>query len=136
MENRSTGRVLVMDDEDMILDVAGRILTRLGFDVAFAKNGEQAISRYSEAHAEGKPFDVVIMDLSIPDGMGGKEAVKLLREKDPSVKVIVSSGSFDDPVISDYAEYGFIGIVSKPYSIRTLGDAVVKVIRGDDSPVM
>jgi CheY-like chemotaxis protein len=122
-----------MDDEDMILDVAGKILMRLGFEVVCAKNGEQAIIRYREAHATGKRFDVVIMDLAISNGMGGRETVKLLRELDPSVKAILSSGSFDDPAVSDYAEYGFIGVVSKPYSIKTLGDTVLNVIRGADS---
>ncbi len=127
----SIGRVLVMDDEVMILDVAGRILTRLGYDVEFAENGEQAITRYRDALAKGRRFDLVIMDLTVPDGMGGREAVKRLRDFDPGLKAIVSSGSLDDPVMSNYAKYGFNGIVSKPYTIKTLGDTVIRVISSD-----
>lgn len=124
-----------MDDEAMILDVAGRILARLGYEVELAENGEQAIARYNDAHAAGKPFDLVIMDLTIPDGMGGREAVKRLRELHPSLKAIVSSGSFDNPVMCNYAEYGFNGIISKPYTIRMLSDTVMKVLSSTNPSV-
>lgn len=117
-----------MDDELMILDVAGRILTRLGYEVGLAENGEQAIMRYTQARESGKPFDLVIMDLTVPEGMGGRETVKRLREINPALKAIVSSGSLDDPVISNYADYGFNGIISKPYTIKLLSDTVSKVI--------
>jgi CheY-like chemotaxis protein len=133
-DKSAVGRILVMDDEAMILDVAGRILTRLGYEVEFAGNGEQAITRYSDAHAAGKPFDLVIMDLTVPGGMGGRETVKRLRELDPSLKAIVSSGSFDDPVMANYMRYGFNGMVSKPYTIKLLGDTVMKVISSDTNP--
>ncbi len=129
-----SGRILIMDDEDIILDVAGRILTRLGYQVAFAKNGAEAITRYSQARSTGNPFDLVIMDLTVPGGMGGKEAVKKIREIDPSAKAIVSSGYCNDPVLAHYSDYGFNGIVSKPYSIKILSDTVMKVISNTDIP--
>ncbi len=129
-----SGKILIMDDEDIILDVAGRILTRLGYQVAFAKDGSEAVTQYSQARSSGKPFDVVIMDLTVPGGMGGKEAVKRIREIDPGAKAIVSSGYSNDPVLAHYSDYGFSGIVSKPYSIKILSDTVMKVISGANPP--
>lgn len=124
------GAILFMDDDEMVRDTAGKILTRLGYTVSFARDGAEAIAAYEQARAEERPFDAVIMDLTIPGGMGGKEAVKRLREIDPSVKTIVSSGYSDDPVMADYAEYGFSGVVSKPYTIGKLGEIIRKVLAG------
>ncbi len=126
------GAILFMDDDEMVRDTAGRILTRLGYTVFYARDGAEAITAYEQARAEGRPFDVVIMDLTIPGGMGGKEAVKRLREIDPSVKAIVSSGYSDDPVMANYADYGFNSVVSKPYTIHKLGDTIRKVLAGAD----
>jgi PAS domain S-box-containing protein len=125
-----SGKILIMDDEEMVRDVAGKVLTRLGYDVAYACDGAEAIAAYEQALAEGRPFDAVIMDLTIPGGMGGKDAVKRLREIDPALKAIVSSGYSNDPVMAHYAEYGFNGVVSKPYTIKQLSDTIQKVLAG------
>lgn len=122
------GKILIMDDDEMIRDVAGRILNHLGYEIALARDGAEAITVYTEACNSGKPFDLVIMDLTVPRGMGGKEAVQQIRRIDPGVKAIVSSGNAHDPIVSEYALHGFIGVVSKPYTIKMLGEAVQKIL--------
>jgi CheY-like chemotaxis protein len=114
------GKILLMDDEQIILDVTLEVLKFLGYDVMFAKNGAAAIDLYKREKNSGAPFDVVILDLSIPDGMGGKEAIRQLKEFDPAVKAVVSSGYTNDPVVVDYTGYGFSGKLSKPYKIHDM----------------
>jgi CheY-like chemotaxis protein len=114
------GKILLMDDEQIILDVTQEVLSFLGYDVMFAKDGAEAVDLYKRQKEANTPFDVVILDLSIPEGMGGKEAIQNLREFDPAVKAIVSSGYSNDPVVVDYPEYGFSGKLSKPYKINDM----------------
>lgn len=116
----SGGRVLIMDDEESVREVVGRILEHVGWEVEFACDGAEAIERYVAARDSGRSFDAVIMDLTVPGGMGGKEAITRLKSIDPQVKAIVSSGYSNDPVMSDYAGYGFNGVISKPYRIEEL----------------
>ncbi len=123
-----TGRILVMDDEELVRDVLQRILASLGYDVECTSDGAEAISRYEDARRKGSAFDAVIMDLTVPGGMGGKEAIAKLLEIDPKVNAIVSSGYSTDPIMSEYRDYGFSGVVSKPYSIKTLSEAVHKIL--------
>jgi CheY-like chemotaxis protein len=118
-------RVLVVDDEEMICKVTGRFLERAGFVVELVQDGRDAIASYKQAMDEGRPFGVVIMDLTIPGGMGGREAVKKILEIDGCARVIVSSGYADDPVMANYATYGFCGVAAKPYS----RDKLLAVVR-------
>ncbi|MHA2062261.1 MAG: PAS domain S-box protein, partial [Candidatus Sifarchaeia archaeon] len=124
-----TGNILIMDDEDVIREAIGEILTHLGYQVELAKNGEEAIALYKAAKSVGQSFDLVLMDLTIRGGMGGKEAIKKLLEIDPNVKALVSSGYSTDPVMSDYKKYGFTGVVAKPYNISELSETVHETIK-------
>jgi PAS domain S-box-containing protein len=126
------GRILVMDDEELVRNVAGEMLKSIGYDVEFAREGTEAIEVYKKAKDSGEDFDVVIMDLTIPGGMGGKEAIKKLFEIDPGVRAIVSSGYSNDPIMSNFKKYGFRGVVAKPYKIKELGEAIHKVITEPD----
>ncbi|MBI2486835.1 MAG: response regulator [Deltaproteobacteria bacterium] len=123
------GRVLVMDDEESVREVAGEMLRHLGYEVEYAGNGSEAIQKYSKLRENGQTFDVVIIDLTIPGGMGGKEAMERLLNIDPRVKAIVSSGYSNDPVMAEYNRYGFKGVVCKPYRIEELGKTVKEVMR-------
>ena len=125
---KGEGRILFMDDEEIIRDATGEVLTYLGYTVEFARDGSEAVDIYSEAIEKGEPFDVIIMDLTIPGGMGGKEAIQTLLKVDPDVKAIVSSGYSTDPVMADYRTYGFSGVVTKPYSIEELSETLNKVL--------
>ncbi|MCK9419231.1 MAG: ATP-binding protein [Nitrospirae bacterium] len=122
------GTILMMDDDEIVRNVAGSILDTIGYRAVFALNGAEAISLYEEARKSGQPFDAVIMDLTIPGGMGGKEAVQKLLELDPTAKVIVSSGYSSDPIMAEFDKYGFKGVVAKPYTIRKLAKTLHDVI--------
>ena len=124
------GRVLVMDDEEVVRDVAGKMLEYLGYEVEFAKDGREAINLYREAKRSRIPFDVVILDLTVPGGMGGEESIKKLIEIDPEIKAIVSSGYSNDLIMANFKEYGFAGVVSKPYKIQELSVVFNKVTKG------
>ena len=126
-----TGRILVMDDEADVRKTTGDILTRLGYTVAFAEEGGAAVELYRQAKDAGSPFAVTIMDLTVPGGMGGKDAVRKLLEIDPGAKVIVSSGYSQDPVMAEFASYGFTDVVMKPFRVKELGEAVQRVLRGE-----
>jgi len=122
------GRVLIMDDEEIIRDVVARMLEQIGYDVDAAKDGAEAIQMYQDAVKQDHPFDVVIMDLTIPGGMGGRDAIRQLLEIDPRAKAIVSSGYSNDKVMSHFHDYGFKGVVAKPYTIDELNNALDVVI--------
>jgi two-component system cell cycle sensor histidine kinase/response regulator CckA len=122
------GRVLLMDDDEMVLSMAGRMLTRLGYHAEFAREGSEAIKLYGDAFHAGAPFDAVILDLTIQGGMGGREVVGQLREIDPEVRAIVSSGYSNDPVMADFGAYGFVGVIPKPYEMRSLSEILKKAI--------
>lgn len=126
---KGAGRVLVMDDEESVREVAGEMLRHLGYEVDYAGNGIEAIQKYNILKENGQTFDVVIIDLTIPGGMGGKEAMERLLDIDPRVNAIVSSGYSNDPVMAEYDSYGFKGVVCKPYRIEELGKTVQQVMR-------
>ena len=114
------GRVLFMDDDERVRRITGAMLQQLGYDVEFARNGEEAIERYRKEKESGKRFDVVILDLTVQGGTGGKEALRELHEIDPEVKAVISSGYADDPTIKNFRAYGFLGAIAKPYTIEKL----------------
>ena len=118
---KGSGKILVMDDEEVIREVATEILDHLGYRVVVCCNGSKAVEEYVKARDTGDPFDAVIMDLTIPGGMGGKETMKKLQEIDKEVICIVSSGYSNDPILADYREYGFSGVAVKPYNMEELG---------------
>lgn len=127
------GKILLMDDEQIIRDVAEQMLAHLGYTVASTKDGLEAIEVFREAMEAGKAFDGVILDLTIPGGMGGVDAIEKLKEVDPSIKAIASSGYSNDPVMADFKKYGFTGVIAKPYRIAELAKVVAEAIGMDDA---
>jgi PAS domain S-box-containing protein len=124
------GRILVMDDDETLRDVASSILQSLGYTTRTAKDGKEAVACYEAARKTGEPFDAVIMDLTVPGGTGGKEAVGMLLQIDPGAKVIVTSGYSNDDCIANYKAYGFSGVVPKPYNLKQLGEEIGKLVPG------
>jgi two-component system cell cycle sensor histidine kinase/response regulator CckA len=123
------GKILFMDDEDLIRNLGYEILSLLGYEVVLVSDGQEAIVSYGEAQKSSAPFDAVILDLTVPGGMGGYEAIKILRKMDPNVRAIVSSGYSTDPIMADYKSYGFKGIVPKPYTVNDLSQILHQVMR-------
>ena len=115
-----TARVLVMDDEEMVRTIAGELLVALGHEVDMAERGETALEKYRAAREAGRPFDIVILDLTIRGGMGGAETVRRLLEIDAGVKAVVSSGYSDDEVTSSFRKHGFCAFLKKPYRLEDL----------------
>jgi two-component system cell cycle sensor histidine kinase/response regulator CckA len=122
------GKILLMDDEESVRGVAGEMLKAVGYECELAKDGAEAVELYRRAQDDGRPFDAAIMDLTVPGGMGGREAVKKLIELDHRVKVIVASGYSNDPVMADFKAYGFSGVITKPYDIATLSRTLRTVL--------
>ncbi|MBI5102941.1 MAG: PAS domain S-box protein [Nitrospirae bacterium] len=119
-----TIRVLLMDDEDVVRNVAQEMIGALGHEVESAEDGRKAIELFRQAREAGNPYDLVILDLTVKGGMGGEEAIAGIREIDPNVKAVVSSGYADNPVIADYRTYGFSAVLNKPYKIDSLKDCL------------
>ncbi len=124
------GSILLMDDEEMILEVAATMLGKMGYQVVCAPDGATALALYAAAHREGRTFDAVILDLTVQGGMGGSEALRRILEIDPNARAIVSSGYSNDPVMADYRAYGFRGVISKPYKIQTLNETLRACLEG------
>jgi two-component system cell cycle sensor histidine kinase/response regulator CckA len=117
-------RILLMDDEALVRDVAKSMFETLGQNIELACHGEEVIDKYQRSLVSGNPFDLVILDLTIKGGMGGQETIRKLQEIDPKVNAVVSSGYSDNPIVSEYRDYGFKGLLNKPYSIKTLEDCL------------
>jgi signal transduction histidine kinase/ActR/RegA family two-component response regulator len=124
----SKGKILLMDDEYIIRTILSKQLRGLKYEVETAEEGSEAIRLYKSAGETGKPFDAVVMDLTISGGMGGEETIKNLLEVDPEVKAIVVSGYANDPIMANYKRYGFSGVLPKPHEIHELDEALQKVI--------
>jgi len=121
-------RVLFMDDEGGIRLLAELLLRQLQCEPVMVTNGTECIAAYRAAMAEGRPFDLVVMDLTISGGMGGREAIGELRKIDPLVRAIVSSGYSNDPTLAHYREHGFIAVVPKPYEADQLTAAIARTL--------
>ncbi|WP_163338978.1 PAS domain-containing sensor histidine kinase [Desulfopila sp. IMCC35008] len=117
---KGKGRVLVMDDNEIVLDAIGMMLEHLGYDVDFAEDGEKAFNSYEKAMQSESPYDMVLMDLMVPGGMGGEEATQKLLSLDPEAKVVVTSGYSNDPIMANHKRYGFCGVIKKPYRLDEL----------------
>ena len=125
-------RVLLMDDEESIRWLGATLLQRMGLEVTVVAEGAAAVREFSDARAAGRPFDLVILDLTIPGGMGGQETMEVIRRMDPRVPAIVSSGYSNDAVLADFRRFGFQAKVAKPYEIDQLVGAVKQVLAQRD----
>jgi len=128
---KGQGRILVMDDEASLRRTVGKMLEKLGYEPEFTKDGAGAIEMVKEAKEAGRSYDAVILDLTVPGGMGGKECITKLLEIDHGIKAIVSSGYSEDPVLSNFQEYGFKGMMPKPFEVRTLSKVLHDVLKGE-----
>ena len=126
-----TGKILIMDDEPVILTVTKSLLSHLGYTVETANNGETAIETYRIALKNNQRFDAIILDLTVPAGMGGKETMSKLLEIDSQVNALVSSGYSNDPIMADYKSYGFKGIITKPYNVEELNKSLQLLLNGE-----
>ena len=125
---KGSGKILLMDDEEMIRDFGKELLDHLGYDVELASDGEEAVRLYETALKNAAPFSAILMDITVPGGMGGKEAIQEILKIDPDVKAVVSSGYAKDPIMSNYKEYGFIGVVPKPYNVEEISRELHRVL--------
>ena len=125
------GRILLMDDEAPVRAVGSGLLGHLGYEVTVASDGDEALALYRQAQANGSPFDLVILDLTVPGAMGGRECFERLRQVDPHARALVSSGYSTDPIMADHAAHGFCGVISKPYELRDLSETVCRAISRD-----
>jgi CheY-like chemotaxis protein len=112
--------VLVMDDEDPIRNLVKMALSMVNHDVVCTEDGDSFLAAHAAARAAGRPFDIAVLDLTIPGGMGGKEAIRNLRERDQEIRAIVSSGYSNDPVMAQCFEFGFDAVLPKPYMVSDL----------------
>lgn len=124
----SKGKILLMDDEQVILEVTNEVLKFLGYDVMFARDGAAAVSLFMQEKSGSSPFDLTILDLSVPEGMGGKEAFERIHALDPSAKIVISSGYTNDPMLTDYASFGLSGVLAKPYRITEVKALLERMI--------
>jgi len=122
------GKILIMDDDDMVRHVLGKMLSRLNYQVEAAADGLEALRLLKTAQAAGHPFKAVILDLTVPGGLGGLEAIQEVRRLDPHIKALVSSGYSDDPVMADFKKHGFDGVIPKPYKIQQLSRILAEVL--------
>ena len=132
--NLQPHKILVMDDEETVLAVFGKALKQMGHTVALTEHGQKAIEAYATAKNQGKPFDVVLLDLTIGEGMDGRATIAALRQIDPDVKAIVMSGFPDDPMICDFKRYGFAAALVKPFDSAKLQEALIQILSPGSVP--
>jgi len=122
------GRVLIMDDDELVQEILSNMLTHLGFEVSIAADGREALQRFKRAKQANTPFLFIIMDITIPGGMGGKETIKRLRRINKEIPVLASSGYSNDPIMSQFKRYGFNGAIEKPYELGALRHILEKLL--------
>ncbi len=120
--------ILIMDDEPLIVDLAGEIVKTMGYEAAFAKHGDEAIQMYKRAMSERRPYDAVILDLNVKRGLGGRDPLEIITSLDPNVRAIVSTGFAKDPVMADYRSHGFKAALEKPYTKADLIAVLTSVL--------
>ncbi|GAB4366490.1 MAG: hypothetical protein Kow0042_06430 [Calditrichia bacterium] len=125
---KSVGRILFMDDEEMVQETTASLLQELGYQVELASDGEEALQKYQEFMDRGTPFDIVILDLTVPGGMGGELAIQKLREIDPRVTAVVTSGYSNDAIMSHYEDYGFKGCLKKPFNVEDMNRVLRQLV--------
>lgn len=123
-----SGKILVMDDEAEVRATVGEMLTYLGYEVYFAAEGKEAIQMYLDAR-KSAPYDLIMLDLTVKGGMGGRDTLTELLKTDPKVQAVICSGYSGDQVMTNYQEYGFKGVVKKPYTIEELSGVIYQVIK-------
>ncbi len=123
------GRVLVLDDDPPVLEILGDVLSYLDYEPVLTRRGEDTVDAFRMQSLTGKPFDLVILDLTVKNGLGGRDVIGLLMIVDPDVRALVSSGMINDPVIENYKAYGFCGLVPKPFTVEELSEALDKALR-------
>ncbi len=131
-KHKGQGTILIMDDQESILKMVGRMLNHMGYEAIFAMNGSQAVELYRDYYQSDKSLDLVILDLTIPGGMGGLRTIIELLKIDPNVKAVVSSGYSNDPIMAGYEDYGFCGVVPKPYTKAQLSEVLNKIFDRND----
>ena len=126
---QGSGPVLIMDDEESIRVLAAKMLTRMGYEALTAINGQEALAIHKQYMDAGTPLRAIILDLTIPGGMSGREAIERLRQVDMCVKTVVSSGYYDDSTLSQFRECGFDAVLPKPYSVQDLGNVLQSLLK-------
>jgi CheY-like chemotaxis protein len=126
-----SGRVLVMDDEVVFLEILNRTLGKMGYEVSLAADGERALELYDQAQKEPRPFDVVLLDLTVRGGMGGAETIKRLRERNANVRAVLMTGYSNEPHFREFARHGFKAAMAKPFSANVLRAALDEVMRSE-----
>ena len=126
---RGRGKVLVMDDDEQVREVALHILDSIGYEVQQASDGNEALDLYRQAMELEQEFDVVIVDLTIPGGMGGRETARKILEIDPQARLVVSSGYSNDPIMAEYERWGFKGVIPKPYGVKELSETIARIAK-------
>jgi PAS domain S-box-containing protein len=124
-------KILVLDDEPMVLETIGEMLEALGHSAGLAESGETVIKMYEEALEAGEPYDLLILDLTVPGGVGGEETLKTLKSRHPDVKAFVSSGYSNNPIMANHERFGFVGVIAKPYHLDQLGDTILNYLAAE-----
>lgn len=121
-----------MDDDEMVRDISAAMLRHQGYEVVQARDGREALALYRQYSNDDRPVDLVVMDLTIPGGMGGKETVREMLALDPAARVVVSSGYSNDPIMANYRQYGFAAAVAKPFQMQEFLGVIRQVLAQAD----